>query len=102
MTQFSDRHLARDLKALVSGLEDLLSNAADSTKDAVHDTRKQMDSSLRHARHMVNELEKRVASEVKTTARTTNRLVRNNPWQTIGIAAGVGVLIGLLLSGRER
>lgn len=32
-------------------------------------------------------------------ARTTDRAIRKNPYQTIGIVLGVGVIVGLLASG---
>ena len=33
-------------------------------------------------------------------ARDASRYVRDNPWQSIGIAAGVGLLLGLLIGRR--
>jgi ElaB/YqjD/DUF883 family membrane-anchored ribosome-binding protein len=35
--------------------------------------------------------------ETKALGTKINRYVRKNPWRSIGIAAGAGVLIGLLL-----
>jgi ElaB/YqjD/DUF883 family membrane-anchored ribosome-binding protein len=32
-------------------------------------------------------------------ARTTDRAIRKNPYQTLGIVLGVGVIVGLLASG---
>ena len=36
----------------------------------------------------------------KATARATDEYVRDNPWQALGVAAAVGVLVGLLMSRR--
>ncbi len=102
MTLFNTQHLARDLKAVISSLEDLLSTTADSTGDALHDTRRRIETSLNDARDTLAGLEQQMAKEVKTAARATDRYVHDNPWQTIGIAAGIGVLIGVLLGRRER
>ena len=49
------------------------------------------------------ELLKVGAGEVKQkavySARTTDRAIRKNPYQTIGIVLGVGIVVGLLASG---
>ena len=49
------------------------------------------------------ELLKTGAGEVKQKAiygaRTTDRAIRKNPYQTIGIVFGVGIVVGLLASG---
>jgi ElaB/YqjD/DUF883 family membrane-anchored ribosome-binding protein len=36
----------------------------------------------------------------REVADATDEYVRENPWQSVGIAAGVGLLLGLLLSRR--
>jgi ElaB/YqjD/DUF883 family membrane-anchored ribosome-binding protein len=38
--------------------------------------------------------------KARTAARTTDDYVRDNPWRAVGIAAGVGFLLGLI--GRRR
>jgi ElaB/YqjD/DUF883 family membrane-anchored ribosome-binding protein len=49
------------------------------------------------------ELLKAGAGEVKQKAvygaQTTDRAIRKNPYQTIGIVLGVGIVVGLLASG---
>ena len=37
---------------------------------------------------------------LKRAARVTDDYVHDNPWQAIGIAAAVGVLVGLLMNRR--
>jgi ElaB/YqjD/DUF883 family membrane-anchored ribosome-binding protein len=102
MTTLNTQHLARDLKSVIASLEDLLSTTAEGAGDALHETRKHMERSLKDARETLADLEEKTVREVKATARATDRYVHDNPWQTIGMAAGIGVLIGLLLGRRER
>jgi ElaB/YqjD/DUF883 family membrane-anchored ribosome-binding protein len=40
-----------------------------------------------------------VKERALTGAKTTDRTVRENPYQTIGILFGVGLLIGIIASG---
>ena len=56
--------------------------------------------SLRQARERLGALEDELFSRARDAARDTDRYVRDNPWQSIGIAAGVGLLLGLLLGRR--
>jgi ElaB/YqjD/DUF883 family membrane-anchored ribosome-binding protein len=39
-----------------------------------------------------------VVTRSKDAARATDVYVKENPWQSAGIAAGVGLLVGLLIS----
>ena len=36
----------------------------------------------------------------KATAKATDVYVHENPWKSIGIAAGVGLMLGMLISRR--
>lgn len=53
--------------------------------------------------HDAEQLLKAGVSGVKeravASAKTTDRAVRKNPYQTIGIVFGVGIVLGLLFSG---
>jgi ElaB/YqjD/DUF883 family membrane-anchored ribosome-binding protein len=50
MTILNTQHLARDLKSVIASLEDLLSTTAEGAGDALHETRKHMERSLKDAR----------------------------------------------------
>jgi ElaB/YqjD/DUF883 family membrane-anchored ribosome-binding protein len=56
--------------------------------------------SLDQGRAALNELQAAIAEKTRECVETTDVYVRNNPWQAIGIAAGVGLVIGLLMSRR--
>ena len=55
-------------------------------------------------RQRLRSLEDALMEKTKATARATDEYVHENPWQTVGIAAGLsvvlGVVIGLLLDRR--
>lgn len=101
MTMLDTHALERDLKATVQALEDLLDSIAENAGDAMTDVRKRIEASLKEARATLASLEKQAVKQVKTTARAADHYVHDNPWQTIGVAAGIGVLIGLLLGRRD-
>lgn len=45
-------------------------------------------------------VEEQLVDRAKEAVCETDRYVRNNPWPSIGIAAGVGILIGVLIRRR--
>ena len=45
-------------------------------------------------------MEHRVVDTTRQAAKATDHWVHDNPWKAIGVAAGVGVLIGLLINRR--
>lgn len=79
--------LMQDLRAVVADAEDLLKATAEQTGERVEEARARAEESLRTARaslqHAGAELEEQV---------------RRHPWQAVGIAAAVGLVLGILLS----
>lgn len=42
-----------------------------------------------------------VSGKARQIGRTTDDCVRDNPWIAVGVAAGVGIVVGFLLRGRR-
>jgi ElaB/YqjD/DUF883 family membrane-anchored ribosome-binding protein len=45
-------------------------------------------------------LQQAAVAKAKAAGHATDEFVHENPWKSIGIAAGVGMLLGLLVSRR--
>jgi len=93
--------ILQDLRALVADAEALLAATTDHAGERVEAARAHTEGSLRRARERLLALESEVGAKVRETARATDSYVRENPWRAVGIAAGAGLLIGLLLSSRR-
>ncbi len=100
MAEASTRKLMDDLRAIVEDAEALMSATANDAGDGVREARARAADSLEAARERLEELEAEVKSRAKDAAEGANRYVRDNPWQSIGIAAAVGFVVGLLVSRR--
>jgi ElaB/YqjD/DUF883 family membrane-anchored ribosome-binding protein len=48
----------------------------------------------------VAEAEEAVMVRTREAARVTDEFVRDKPWYAVGIAAGVGLIIGMLIGRR--
>jgi len=92
--------LVQDLKIVISDAEELLRATASTAGEKVVAAREKVQESLQRAKVKLAEVEDVIIDSGKQAARATDEYVRDNPWQSVGIAAGVGLLVGLLLARR--
>jgi len=93
--------LVEDLKVVVRDAEALLRATSAQTGEKIQEVRARAEQSLKQAQTRLAQLEDQAYQRAREVADATEVYVRENPWQALGIAAGVGVLVGLLLSGRR-
>jgi ElaB/YqjD/DUF883 family membrane-anchored ribosome-binding protein len=88
--------LLEDLNAVIEDGEDLLkSGMAELTARGVG-ARERLTAALEIAKDTRRKLQARAAE----SARAADRFVHRNPYQSIGLAFGAGLLVGLLASRR--
>ena len=92
--------LLADFKALVADAEALLHATADQSGEAVAQIRAQAQDSLAQAKTNLMDVQDEITEKAKAVVADANAYVHEKPWQSIGIAAGLGLLIGLLISRR--
>lgn len=92
--------LVEDLRVLVRDAEALLQATAAQTGDRIDGLRERAKESLQQARARLADAEKEAAREVREAAHATDQFVHRNPWQAVGIAAGIGLVVGLLIGRR--
>ena len=79
----------------------MLRRAAAETGDKARDLRSQVETNLRRAKLRLQEIEGEAVDRAKAAARATDDYVHDHPWHAIGVAAAIGVAIGLLLNRRS-
>lgn len=89
-----------DLNQVIASAEALLQSTADQTGDKMAQMRASLADSLHTAREKLAEAEAAVRTKTREVARATDAYVHENPWKAIGVAAGAGLLIGLLIGRR--
>lgn len=92
--------LVQDLKIVIADAEELLRATASTAGERVAAAREKVQDSLQRAKVKLAEVEDVIIDRGKQAARVTDEYVRDNPWRAVGIAAGIGVIIGLLISRR--
>ena len=92
--------LAEDLKAVIADAEELLRATAGEAGERFAATRQKVQESIERARAELGDVEDLLVDHGKEAARVADEYVRAHPWQSVGIAAGIGIIIGLLITRR--
>lgn len=98
--QLSASQLIDDLTAVIKDAESLLRVTAAQTGDKVEEIRARAEETVRNAKARLGEVEEQALERAHEFAGDADEYVRGNPWQAVGIAAGIGLVIGMLMSRR--
>ncbi|SRR5581483_1642815 len=88
--------LISDFKAVITDTEELLRATANQTGERIASARARVEERLASAKEELADVGEEVAARGKAAARTTDAYIRNHPWQSVGAAAALGLLVGLL------
>jgi len=100
MTVTHREKLMNDLKVVITDAEELLKMTASEVGEKAAALRTRMQMRLDQAKADLARLQEITVVKAKEVGQATDTYVRENPWQAVGIAAGAGFLIGLLVSRR--
>jgi ElaB/YqjD/DUF883 family membrane-anchored ribosome-binding protein len=92
--------LVSDLKNLVADAEELLKATASQAGERIAEARKKIEQSLVEGKKALADAEETVLAKSKECAAMADDYVHENPWTAVGVAAGVGLVLGLLMRGR--
>ncbi len=92
--------LFSDLQTVVEDAEALLQATASQTGEKIEAARVRAMASVKQARARLSEIQKKTADQARQAAESADEYVHKNPWQAVGIAAGIGLLLGVLINRR--
>ncbi len=92
--------LIADFKVVVADAEALLKATANHGGEELAAIRAKAEESLKEVKEKLATAQASLVSSTKDAARATEVYVQENPWAAVGIAAGIGLLVGLL-NGRS-
>jgi ElaB/YqjD/DUF883 family membrane-anchored ribosome-binding protein len=99
-TSVTKEQLLADMRVVVTDLESMLKATANSADAEVRALSDRLRERLAVAKVRLLDAERAVVEKGREIARTTDDYVHENPWTSIGIAAGVGFLLGLVVGRR--
>lgn len=92
--------LVNDLKTVMQDAEALLKATQTLTGEKIQEVRARAEESLRQAKTRLSQVEEEAMRRAREVAEAADEYVHENPWQSVGIAAGVGLVLGLLIGRR--
>ena len=100
MAVANKQKLVSDHKVVISDTEELLRATAGSAGDKVGELRESIGLRLRDAKERLIDLEVAVVDKTKAAARATDDFVHEEPWKAVGVAAALGLALGVLIGRR--
>jgi ElaB/YqjD/DUF883 family membrane-anchored ribosome-binding protein len=92
--------LIADFKVVLADTEELLRATAGQAGDKISELRGKAQDRLSRARIMLAEAEGLLVDRAKEAGQVADTYVRDNPWRAVGVAAGFGFIVGLLIGRR--
>ena len=94
----SKEKLMQDLRMVVADAEELLRATASQAGEKVSAAREKIQLRLDAAKERLEDAEALMIEKTKAAAHATDEFVHDHPWRAVGIAAGVGLIVGMLIS----
>jgi ElaB/YqjD/DUF883 family membrane-anchored ribosome-binding protein len=92
--------LVSDLRVVIADTEELLRATAGAAGEKVGDLRERLTLRLRDAKERLVDMEVAVIDKTKAAARATDDFVHEDPWKAVGVAAALGLALGVLIGRR--
>jgi ElaB/YqjD/DUF883 family membrane-anchored ribosome-binding protein len=93
-TELNTDKLVKDLRNLTRDAEELVEATAGEVSERAKDARKRLGAAVDTARASCEKLQEKAVAGAKVT----DKVIRDHPYQSLGIAFGAGLLIGVLVN----
>lgn len=94
--------LNKELHAFVRDTEDLLAATGELAGDQIEEVHARANKSLKSLRKEMRNLPGEMSEQLHDAEEAAEKAIRKQPLQWVAIAAGVGLLIGILSMTRSR
>ena len=94
------QEIVDELRALVAEAEKIV--GGDATRGMCDDTMAALRERLASAQERIAGLYEETKQKVAAGARATDATIRENPYQSLAVALGVGLVVGVLLARSSR
>jgi ElaB/YqjD/DUF883 family membrane-anchored ribosome-binding protein len=100
-TRESKEKLIENFHSVINNTEELMRSVSSESGGKAQALRAKIEQNLKHAKEYLQDMEESVVDKSKVAARITDDYVHENAWRTVGLAIGLGVVIGLLMRNRD-
>ena len=92
--------LIGEFKSLMADAEALIKATEDHPGETLNSIRNKALETLTNAKASLSGVEGKLADNAREVADGADDFVHRNPWEAVGVAAGVGLLLGLFMRRR--
>ncbi|MCF6780853.1 DUF883 family protein [Stutzerimonas stutzeri] len=95
--QAAQNALIEEFHTLIADTERLLKHTQETAGSQTQELREKISANMNRAREMMKDQEGTLRNQCDAAMQCTEEYVQTHPWQSVGIAAGVGFLLGLIM-----
>ena len=99
-SQMMRERLLADLRTLAHDSEELLKATAGDVSEKAKEARSRLNSALERTKATVDELQSQAIAGAKAAAKKADAVIREHPYESLGVAFGVGLIVGVLVGRR--
>lgn len=92
----SRENFISNFKGLLDDAEELLMATANSAGERATSARRRIEQRLEEGKKSLADAQSYLSETTKDATEAADHYLRENPWSAVGIAAGIGVLLGFL------
>lgn len=92
--------LISELRTVISDAEELLRLTADEVGEGAAGLRGRVKDRMNQAKDDLVRLQEAAMAKAQEVGDAADEFVHENPWKAIGVAAGIGLVVGMLVSRR--
>jgi len=89
-----------DLRTLAHDSEQLLKATAGDVSEKAKEARTRLSAALDRTKATVADLQSQAIAGAKVAAKKADTVIREHPYESLGVAFGVGIVIGVLVGRR--
>ena len=78
-----------------------MENASISSGSELNNLKDQIEEGIRQGKYTWTDIQQTLVTKTREAATTTDIYVHDNPWKVVGIAAALGLVLGLLIAPRS-
>ena len=92
--------LINEMGTVISDAEEMLRMTANETGDAAASLRARVKDRMNKTKDDLVRLQEAAMAKAHEAGDVADEFVHENPWQAMGVAAGLGLVVGMLISRR--
>lgn len=100
MSAATKEKLVSDMKVVISDAEEILRATAGAAGEKMGEMREKIEARLRDAKMRLADAEVAFVDKAKAACNATDDFVHERPWQAVGVAAALGLALGVLIGRR--